>query len=233
VPRRASFQEISERFSPEPGLPSRARVSSFPQTRQKIAFNSRSTNTERSHIVTNHRAGSPGVERHTQVFLETLAAGGGKPIEQLSPVDARAVLVSAQAGVEPDVPKAEISQKTIRADGQTVTLTVVRPAGVTETLPVFMFFHGGGWVLGDFPTHERLVRDLVAGSGAPAVFVNYTPSPEARYPTAIHQAYAAQVGRRTRPRDQRRRQAPRGGRQQCRRQHGGRGQPDGQGQGHA
>jgi acyl dehydratase len=43
VPRRASFQEISERFSPEPGLPSRARVSSFPQTRQKIAFNSRPT----------------------------------------------------------------------------------------------------------------------------------------------------------------------------------------------
>jgi acetyl esterase len=77
--------------------------------------------------VTNHRAGSPGVERHTQVFLETLAAGGGKPIEQLSPVDARAVLVSAQAGVEPDVPKAGISEKTLRADGQTVTLTVVRP----------------------------------------------------------------------------------------------------------
>jgi acetyl esterase/lipase len=141
--------------------------------------------------VTNHRAGSPGVERHTQVFLETLAAGGGKPIEQLSPVDARAVLVSAQAGVEPDVPKAEISEKTIRADGQTVTLTVVRPAGVTETPPAFMFFHGGGWVLGDFPMHERLVRDLVAGSGAAAVFVNYTSSPEAPYPTAINQAYAA------------------------------------------
>ena len=54
-----------------------------------------------------------------------------------------------------------------------------------------MFFHGGGWVLGDFPTHERLVRDLVADSGAAAVFVNYTPSPEARYPVAINQAYAA------------------------------------------
>ena len=54
----------------------------------------------------------------------------------------------------------------------------------TGTLPAFMFFHGGGWVLGDFPTHERLVRDLVAGSGAAAVFVNYTPSPEAQYPVA-------------------------------------------------
>jgi acetyl esterase/lipase len=54
-----------------------------------------------------------------------------------------------------------------------------------------MFFHGGGWVLGDYPTHERLIRDLVVGSGAAAVYVDYTPSPEAQFPTAINQAYAA------------------------------------------
>ncbi len=54
-----------------------------------------------------------------------------------------------------------------------------------------MFFHGGGWVLGDFPTHERLVRDLVHSSGAAAVFVNYPRSPEVRYPEAINLAYAA------------------------------------------
>jgi acetyl esterase len=46
-------------------------------------------------------------------------------------------------------------------------------------------------VLGDFPTHERLVRDLVAGSGAVAVFDNYTLSPEAGFGVAIEQAYAA------------------------------------------
>jgi acetyl esterase/lipase len=54
-----------------------------------------------------------------------------------------------------------------------------------------MFFHGGGWVLGDFPTHERLIRDLVVRSGAAAVYVDYTRSPEAQYPTAINQAYGA------------------------------------------
>src|SRR5438445_11676069 len=54
-----------------------------------------------------------------------------------------------------------------------------------------MFIHGGGWVLGDFPTHERFVRDLVVGSGTAAVFVRYTPSPEAQYPVAINEAYAA------------------------------------------
>ncbi|WP_137817760.1 alpha/beta hydrolase [Pseudomonas sp. 2FG] len=136
-------------------------------------------------------AGSPCVEHNTQAFLEALAAGGGKPLEQLAPKDARAVLVGAQAGAKVELPKADVSEKTISVDGQSIGLTVVRPAGVKETLPVFMFFHGGGWVLGDYPTHERLVRDLVAGSGAAAVFVNYTPSPEAHYPTAINQAYAA------------------------------------------
>ncbi len=136
-------------------------------------------------------AGSPGVEHNTQAFLEALAAGGGKPLETLSPKDARAVLSGAQASVKLDLPKAEVSQKRIQADGQPIDLTIVRPAGVKGTLPVFMFFHGGGWVLGDFPTHERLIRDLVANSGAVAVYVDYTPSPEARYPTAINQAYAA------------------------------------------
>ncbi len=132
-----------------------------------------------------------GVEHNTQAFLDVLNAGTGKPLEQLSPKDARAVLVGAQAGVKLTLPKADVSQKTIQVDGQPLSLTIVRPAGVKGELPVFMFFHGGGWVLGDFPTHERLVRDLVTGSGAAAVFVNYTPSPEAHYPVAINQAYAA------------------------------------------
>ena len=131
------------------------------------------------------------VEHNTQAFLDVLNAGTGKPIEQLTPAEARAVLVGAQAGVKLTLPKADVSQKTIQVDGQPLNLTIVRPAGVKGELPVFMFFHGGGWVLGDFPTHERLVRDLVVGSGAAAVFVNYTPSPEAHYPVAINQAYAA------------------------------------------
>ncbi|RMO82280.1 Lipase [Pseudomonas syringae pv. philadelphi] len=136
-------------------------------------------------------AGDSAIEHNTQAFLDALNSGTGKPIEQLSPDDARAVLVGAQASVKLTLPKADVSEKTIKVDGQSISLNIVRPAGVKGTLPVFMFFHGGGWVLGDFQTHERLVRDLVVGSGAVAVFVNYTPSPEAHYPTAINQAYAA------------------------------------------
>ena len=136
-------------------------------------------------------AGSPGVEHNTQAFLQALEAGGGKPLETLSPQDARAVLVGAQASVKVDLSGVSVSEKTIQASGQSIPLTIVRPEGVQGELPVFMFFHGGGWVLGDYPTHARLIRDLVVNSGAVAVYVGYTPSPEAQYPTAIDQAYAA------------------------------------------
>jgi acetyl esterase/lipase len=134
---------------------------------------------------------NPTVEHHIREFLRALNSGGGKPLETLSPGDARKVLVDSQASVALDLPPCEVSDKTITQDGLEVHLTIVRPAGLAEKRPVFMFFHGGGWVLGDFPTHERFVRDLVADSGFPAVFVDYTPSPEAQYPTAINQAYAA------------------------------------------
>jgi acetyl esterase/lipase len=136
-------------------------------------------------------AAEPVAEHQTQAFLNALNAGGGKPLEQLSPKDARAVLTGAQASVKVDLSGTEVSERIIKADRQDIKLTIVRPAQQKGNLPAFMFFHGGGWVLGDYPTHARLIHDLVVGSGAVAVYVDYTPSPEAHYPTAINQAYAA------------------------------------------
>jgi acetyl esterase len=124
-------------------------------------------------------------------FLDALNSSGAKPIEQLSPQDARQVLTDAQNSVHVDLSGIETSEKVIDVEGRELKLYIVKPAGAATKLPVFMFFHGGGWVLGDYPTHERLVRDLVVESGAMAVFPEYTRSPEAQYPTAIHQAYAA------------------------------------------
>ena len=64
-----------------------------------------------------------------------------------------------------------------------------------ETLPVIMYFHGGGWVLGNADTHDRLVRELANGANAAIVFVNYTPSPEAKYPVSVEQAiYCNELG---------------------------------------
>jgi acetyl esterase len=54
-----------------------------------------------------------------------------------------------------------------------------------------MYFHGGGWILGDRDTHDRLIREIAVGAETAVVFVEYARSPEARYPVAIEQAYAA------------------------------------------
>ena len=136
-------------------------------------------------------AQDPQIESHVKAFLKVLNSGGGKPLEQMAPKDARAVLVGAQKSVKVDLSGIVVTEKTIVQDGLSVKITVVKPAGAFGSLPAFMFFHGGGWVLGDFPTHQRMLRDLVVSSGAVGVFVNYTPSPEAHYPVAINQAYAA------------------------------------------
>jgi len=124
-------------------------------------------------------------------FLKALNAGDGKPLEQLSPEDARQVLVGAQKSVEVDYSGIEETEKVISQDGYNVNIHITKPQGAKGDLPVFIFIHGGGWVLGDYPTHRRLVRDLVVESGAVAVFPDYTPSPEAKYPTAINEIYAA------------------------------------------
>jgi acetyl esterase len=74
--------------------------------------------------------------------------------------------------------------------GPDVRVRIVRPTGSTGTLPVVVYMHGGGWILGNAGTHDRLVRELAVGARAAVVFVEYTPSPEAQYPVAIEQGYA-------------------------------------------
>ena len=135
-----------------------------------------------------------GLEKHTQAFLNDLQQKGGPPIYTLSPQDARAVLSGLQASTPVKKLPAEIENRTIPGGpgGKDISITIVRPQnGSNQTLPVVMYFHGGGWVLGGFDTHERLVRELANKANAVIVFVNYTPSPEAKYPVAIEQAYAA------------------------------------------
>lgn len=132
----------------------------------------------------------PRLTKEVKNFLKALNSGG-PPVESLSYEDARNVLVEAQKSAKVDVSGIEVTEKTINADGYAIDLNIVRPEGVKGKLPVFIFIHGGGWILGDFPTHQRLVRDLVVLSGFAAVFVNYTRTPDAQYPRAINEIYAA------------------------------------------
>ena len=131
------------------------------------------------------------LEPKTQAFIDALSAQGGKPIYELAYGDARKVLEDAQAGKVTTLP-ADIEDKILPV-GPTgeVSVRIYRPKGAKGPLPVVMYFHGGGWVLGSKNTHDRLLRDLVNGTHAAFVFVNYTPSPEAQFPVPIEEDYAA------------------------------------------
>ena len=133
----------------------------------------------------------PKISKDIRAFLKELNSSGGKPMEEMTPEEARKVLEDAQKSVEVDVSGITENEMEISKDGLTVKSIVIKPSDKKdEKLPVFIFIHGGGWVLGDYPTHKRLVRDLVVHSGAAAVFVDYSRSPEAKYPTAINEIYA-------------------------------------------
>ena len=72
-----------------------------------------------------------------------------------------------------------------------VSVRILRPRGTTGPLPVIVYLHGAGWVFGNAHTHDRLIRELADGANAAVVFPNYSLSPEAKYPTAIEESYAA------------------------------------------
>lgn len=129
------------------------------------------------------------LSRGTREYLEILNSSP-VPVESLPVAEARRVLVDAQAAERADLSGIDETSVRIPAGKRTIAVDVVRPAGAMNTLAPFLFLHGGGWVLGDYPTHRRLVRDIVVGSGQTALFVNYTPSPEARFPQAIEEIFA-------------------------------------------
>jgi len=131
------------------------------------------------------------LEPTTREFVEKINEQGGTPIYELSPKDARKVLSNLQAAevakLSADIEDLNISVGSI---GQ-ISIRIIKPKGNKEILPIVMYFHGGGWVLGGKDTHDRLVREIANGANAAVVFVNFTPSPEAKYPAPIEEAYAA------------------------------------------
>src|SRR3954451_11587268 len=106
-----------------------------------------------------------GVDGARKILDDLQAA----PIDLL-PVDEHWVTVPAAVG---DVP-----------------VRLVSPPGAEGPLPAILFMHGGGWILGNAATHDRLVRELAVGAGAALLFVEYPNAPEGRYPVAIEQGYA-------------------------------------------
>ncbi|SNR38680.1 alpha/beta hydrolase [Actinomadura mexicana] len=103
---------------------------------------------------------------------------------------ARTLLDDVQAAPV-EMPEVEEKWITVPAAAGDVRVRLVKPPGVPGALPAVLYVHGGGWILGNAGTHDRLVRELSVGARVAVVFVEYDRSPEARYPVAIEQAYAA------------------------------------------
>jgi acetyl esterase/lipase len=127
------------------------------------------------------------LEPAAQAFAD--AAAQPPQLYELSPDAARAVLDEVQAAPVDKLPVDDEWLVVPAAVGD-VAVRIMRPVGATGTLPVILYMHGGGWILGNSDTHDRLVRELVVGTGAALAFVEYDRSPEARYPVAIEQGYA-------------------------------------------
>jgi acetyl esterase len=102
---------------------------------------------------------------------------------------ARKVLDDAQAA---PIEKLPIDEEwiTVAAEVGDARVRLIKPKGAEGILPVILYMHGGGWVLGNAATHDRLVRELAVGARAALAFVEYPNSPEAHYPVAIEQGYA-------------------------------------------
>lgn len=126
--------------------------------------------------------------------LDLMAASGQPTLDQLPPVDAR---VAASAGLGalqgPPEPVAEVRDLVADGPAGPIPLRLYRPAGAVpeQALPATLFFHGGGFVIGDIALYDVLCRTLCNASHCVVVSVDYRLAPEAMFPAAVDDCAAA------------------------------------------
>lgn len=136
--------------------------------------------------------GKPVLDPQTQAFLDLLDQMKRPDVFEVPVAEAREMYFKGQKLFPVTAPPAQIEDHEITAGPKgTLALRIFRPEGSRGTLPVVMYFHGGGWVLGSAETYDRYMRELTCGSGAAVVFVEYHRAPEERYPVPLEECYAA------------------------------------------
>jgi acetyl esterase len=117
----------------------------------------------------------------------------GAPYEEMTAAEARrtygAVVAARRGPGYQPIPVGSVTDRIADTDAGAVQVRIYRPAG--DDLPVLVYFHGGGWVLGDVDTHDDRARLLCAGTGAVVVSVDYRLAPEDPFPAALEDAHAA------------------------------------------
>ncbi len=131
------------------------------------------------------------VFREVRTLLERLDAEGGEPLESLSPAEARQAAQEALADkAMPREQVANIQNIGIPSAPRLIPVRIFTPPG-DGPFPGIVYFHGGGWVVCDLDTHDSLCRAISRRAGAVVVAVDYRLSPEARFPAAVEDCYAA------------------------------------------
>jgi acetyl esterase len=128
------------------------------------------------------------LEQSARELTEAIAAG--PPLSGIPLAEARKAVEAAQPAPIP-MPDIDESWATVPSAFGDVQARIVRPPGSARPLPVILYMHGGGWILGSSITHDLLTRRLAVGANAAVVFVEYSRAPEAKYPVQIEQCYAA------------------------------------------
>ena len=129
-----------------------------------------------------------------QALLTLIEERGIPPTHTLSPVEARALYRERRGFTQPAAPAVgELRDLAAEGPHGPIPLRLYRPLhpGTDAPLPVLVYFHGGGWVIGDLDTHDTLCRQLANGSGCAIVAVDYRMGPEHRFPTAVDDCIAA------------------------------------------
>lgn len=127
-------------------------------------------------------------------LLDLMAQRGVPPTHTLPPDQARALYVERRAVTQPDPPEVAVVES-LAAPGPAgaIPLRHYRPDGSAtgQVLPVLVYYHGGGWVIGDLDTHDVLCRQLANASGCAVIAVHYRLGPEAIFPAAVDDCLAA------------------------------------------
>jgi acetyl esterase/lipase len=135
-------------------------------------------------------ATDPRIDPTIRAFLAELNKDSS-PFWELPQPQPQEILTGLQSKTPVDMSGVTTIEKTITEGERTVKLYIMKPQHVTGTPGVLLFIHGGVWIVGNFQNHQRLLRDLVVGSGQVGVFVEYTPVPAAKFPTQLEESYAA------------------------------------------
>lgn len=123
-------------------------------------------------------------------FLDERIAAGSRPVNELTVGQARDQAIKMSALLGPGQSVAHVQESSIRIDDIEIPIRVYVPSG-SGPFPVLVYFHGGGWVVGNLDTSDVQCRALTNAAGCLVISVNYRHAPEHKFPAAANDAYAA------------------------------------------